>query len=438
MGLGPRVKGLLFTYAMCYGGSVVAIFRPWYGLLVYICFAIIKPDALWHWSVPAGNYSRIVALALLAGWVMHGFGRLNFGKAATPLAGLCVAWLSSLFLAFSATDQGLAWGYVESLFKILLPIVVAMTLIRSVDQLKQLAWTIVISEGYVAFDMNMSYFGGYNRLQDTGFAGMDNNTVAITFVTSIGLAFFLGLYSPKLWQQGVAFLAALFLAHGVMLSFSRGALLTLIVTCAVSFFLIPKGPKHYTAFVVAVLIGLRMAGPELIERFGTAFLDASERDRSANLRVEHWYACLDSIAKHPLGIGPSHWRFVAPEYGLPKMEAHSFWLQTAAELGIPGFLGYAIFYGGAMAYLWPLARGRVAVSDPWITRFAQMAISSLVGFCISAQFVTVNGVEAPLYVTLLGLGTLMLHEFGRGKQREAVTARGAFEPARLQMSQLRY
>lgn len=405
------MKGLILTYLLCYGGAVTSLFKPWYGVLVYVCFAIIKPDALWHWSVPAGNYSRIVALALLVGWAANGFGKLGFGKAARPLAGLCFAWLWSMFLSFGAPDQALAWQYVESIFKIVLPLIVAMTLIRSTDQLLQLAWTIVLSQGYVAFDLNMSYFGGYNRLQDAGFAGMDNNTVAITMVSCIGLAFFLGLYSSRVWQQGLAFASALFMAHAVMISFSRGGLLSLIVTGAVGFLLIPKGPKHYAAFLLAAVLGLRLAGPELLERFSTAFVDAKERDRSASLRVDHWRACLESMSGNPWGVGPNHWRRVAPTYGLPGMEAHSFWIQTGAELGIPGLLGYLVFYGGTMLALWPLARSRTNRDDPWLTYFAQMVISSLAGFCLSAQFVTVQGVEAPFYVTLVGLGTLKLHKF---------------------------
>ena len=75
------MKGLLFTYLMTYGGALASLFNPYIGLLIYICFAIIKPESLWYWSVPAGNYSRIVALALLVGWALQGFGDWRFGRA---------------------------------------------------------------------------------------------------------------------------------------------------------------------------------------------------------------------------------------------------------------------------------------------------------------------------------------------------------------------
>src|SRR5579871_4812088 len=75
------MKGLIFTYVMTYGGAAVSLFNPFVGFLIFVCFAIIRPEFLWYWSVPAGNYSRIIGLALLAGWALNGFGDWNFGRA---------------------------------------------------------------------------------------------------------------------------------------------------------------------------------------------------------------------------------------------------------------------------------------------------------------------------------------------------------------------
>jgi hypothetical protein len=55
------VKLLLFTYLLAYGGALVSLFNPFVGFLTYVCFAILKPDDLWWWSVPQGNYSRVEA-----------------------------------------------------------------------------------------------------------------------------------------------------------------------------------------------------------------------------------------------------------------------------------------------------------------------------------------------------------------------------------------
>src|SRR5437868_11824217 len=104
------MKGLIATYLLTYGGAFVSLFYPFIGLLIYICFAIIKPEAMWFWSVTPGNYSRIVALALLAGWTIQGFGSWRFGKAAPSVWGLVGFLLWSVGAAPMARNQVVAWA----------------------------------------------------------------------------------------------------------------------------------------------------------------------------------------------------------------------------------------------------------------------------------------------------------------------------------------
>jgi probable O-glycosylation ligase (exosortase A-associated) len=403
------MKGLIFTYVTAYGGALVSLFDPYIGLLIYVCFAIIKPESMWFWSVPAGNYSRVVAIGLLAGWVLHGMGRWQFGKAKWMVAALGLYWLWSVIGAALAPEQERAWGFVESLFKIVLPVVVGLTMIDSIAKLKQLAWVILLSQGYFALELNLDYYGGGHRIEE--FAGLDNNSIAISMVTCVGLAFFLGLHAPRWWQKGLAFLAAALMAHAVMFSFSRGGILALIITGGSAFFLLPrKRAPHYFALACAVLLGLRMAGPQVRERFLTVFADPATRDFAAQSRLDLWGDCWDSMLRRPaFGLGPAHWPLVAKEYGWPDgKEAHSLWLQTGAELGFPGLLFLASFYGLAIAFLWPLARERARAPDPWCHYLARMVIASLVGFAFSAQFVSLELLEVPFYIAMLGAGVLKL------------------------------
>src|SRR5436309_1937116 len=138
------MKGAIFTYLLTYGGAVASLFDPFTGLLVYVAFAILRPQTLWYWSVPAGNYSRIVAIALLAGWGLSGFGRWDFGRARGVVIALLGYWAWLVVAALPAPDQGRAWAYLESMSKGFLPCLVAITLIDSVAKLRQLAWVIVL------------------------------------------------------------------------------------------------------------------------------------------------------------------------------------------------------------------------------------------------------------------------------------------------------
>jgi probable O-glycosylation ligase (exosortase A-associated) len=404
------MKGLLFTYLLTYGGGLVALFYPFTGLLIYVCFAILRPDSMWYWAVDPGNYSRIVAIALLAGWAMRGFGSWQVGRASGMLFALAGFWAWGVLGTPLARSPDAALVFVESTFKIILPLLAGVTLIDSVARLKQLAWVIVLSQGYVAYELNVAYLGGYNRAAELGFGGMDNNGLAIGMVTSVGVAFFLGMGSRGWIAKALAFGSALLMAHVVMFSFSRGGMLALIITGVVGFMLTPRQPKHYAALALAILLAVRLAGPEVRDRFLTVFLDKGERDVSAQSRLDLWRDQADVLMKNPLfGCGPYNWRLIAQEYGWPEgKDGHSLWLQVGAEMGFPGLLLLASFYGLCLLRLWPLMRPGAALPDPWLADAARMVFASLIGFAVSAQFVSVVGLEAPYYVAMVGAGALKL------------------------------
>jgi len=117
------------------------------------------------------------------------------------------------------------------------------------------------------------------------------------------------------------------------------------------------------------------------------------------------------MKKNPiLGVGPDHWPLIAHKYGWkPGKEGHSLWLQTGAEMGFPGLCFLALFYGLCIIRLWPLARNKnIQNQDPWIQDVGRMVIVSSLGFIVSAQFVSTEGLEIAYYVVLLGAGALKL------------------------------
>jgi len=404
------MKGLIFTYALTYGGSVVSLFRPWYGLLIYIAFAILRPEALWHWSVPRGDYSLTIAIAFLVGWVLHGCGTWKLGRSQPILLCLLVFWAWLAFQIAYCPDTEATLTAVTQLSKIYLPFVVGLSLLDSVEKLKQLAWTLVLAQGYLAFEFNLNYYNNPNFIPDEWqFAGLDNNGIAISICSTIGMAFFLGLYSKKLWQKLIALAAAGFMSHVVLFSMSRGGMLALVVTAVATFVLVPKKPKSFALFALGVAIGLRLAGPMVMEEFKTAFAPEEARDSSATSRVHHWNAALKSMAGNPVGVGLDRWGEVAPRYGLNKgQEAHNTWLQLGAELGVIGLSAILGFYWIGIRRLWPIARQKKLPPeiDPFLPAAACMVITSFIGFFVSASFVTVEGVEPPYYVMLAGAGIL--------------------------------
>jgi probable O-glycosylation ligase (exosortase A-associated) len=405
------MKGLIFTYGMTGGGALAGLLNPFYGLLVYISFAIIKPDMMWPWAVPEGRYSLIVALSMLIGWSISRRANFKLGKSWIGIVFLeaFLAW--AFYGALEARNQWIAWEYVEILAKIAIPVFIGLTTIDSTARLKQLAWTIVIAEGYVAYEMNSYYFSGYNLLRYSGFGALDNNSVAIGLVTGLGVAFFLALHSKRIWQKGLTLFLALMMGHAVLFSFSRGGMLAMTIMGVVSFIVIPKRPRTYAMLAAAVCVAGLLAGAEVRERFMTMFTKSGEeREVSAQSRVDLWTDCWDVMKKNPVfGCGPNHWPMVAPEYGWNKgKEAHSLWLQTGAELGFTGVFLLLGFYISILCRCWVLTWRRTKVPDPFLRVAAQMTVAGLAGFIVSAQFVSLEALEIPYYVALLGMGALKL------------------------------
>ncbi|WP_425616581.1 O-antigen ligase family protein [Anatilimnocola sp. NA78] len=405
------MKGLIFVYGMTYGGAAISLLQPFLGFLIYVAFANLKPEALWFWSVPPGNYSRIIAIAFLFGWLLNGAGSWRLGKAAVTVYALLFYWAWMLLGACISPAQQESWYTFDILSKVFLPALAGITLINSLDRLKQLAWVLVLTQGFLALQFNQRYYSWGINANDWNFAGLDNNGIAITSVTALGLAIFLGLHADNWLQRIIAFASAGLLAHVVLFSMSRGGMLAMVVTGVVAFLLIPKQPYHYFALVIGVLVVLRLAGAEVRQEFFSSFADKENRDASAESRFTLTRDALDVLSKHPLlGCGMENWRNVAPEYGWTRgKRVHNTWAEIGATLGLPGLLSILLFYGSCCYNLLPLTRERTAVEDPWIRGLARAVLAGTAGFFVSAAAVTVDRIELSYYVIILGAGVLKVH-----------------------------
>jgi putative inorganic carbon (HCO3(-)) transporter len=397
------MKGLLFTYLVVFTGALIAFRKPVYGLLIYVGLSVLRPDAMWGWAGDLQSQSRIVGIPILVGWAFQGFGSWQFGRARAIVVTVLLYFIWLLLSSMQAIDQAVAWHAVVEFSKTLLPFLVGVTLIKTGKEARLLLWVIVATQGYVCLDMNRTYLEqGYNRAFAEGFGGMDNNSFAISVLTTIGAAFALAMSAKTYTAKAIATGAMLLMLHTILLTFSRGAFVGLLAVAVAAIVLMPKRPKYFGAIIVVALIAFRLTGPELSARLGTTFAPREERDGSAESRLDLWKDTLSVVGDEPfLGVGPLNWPLVASRFGWPEgKEAHSVWMQTAAELGVPGVTFLILFYVLAVKRLWPIARARDN-TDPQEKVFAMGLILSLIGFVVSAQFVSLQGLEMPFYITMI-------------------------------------
>lgn len=396
--------GLILTLLIAYGGAVASLFRPLVGLFAYTLFSIIRPQLMFGWAGNVGQVSQIVGVALLVGWAVHGGGNWRLGRSGRFVI-LVSGYLACVALsAVFAERSGVGWAEVIERAKVVLPFIAGLTLLTDRRWLWAYAWLLVLASGYVAFEMHVAYYiDGYNRAQEFGLLG-DNNSFAISMVVAVGPALFLGFATNRLWLRAVAFTCAALIMHATIMTSSRGGLLALIITGVVVVIVMPKRPSYVLAMVLAAALGVRLTGPQIAARFQTIFVDADERDGSAQSRIVMWGYCLELIRQNPLvGIGPRHFPIVADRFGLTRgKSAHSLWLQTGAEIGIPGLAFLIAFFGSAMLAALRLSRS----GDPRSNALGLYVFSGLAGFVVSAQFVSLDGLELPYYVVLVGAGAV--------------------------------
>jgi putative inorganic carbon (hco3(-)) transporter len=399
------MKGLVLTYLITGVGSLVALRRPLIGLYIYIAFAVLRPQYIWGWAGDMSNMSLVIGVATILGWALNGFGSWTLGRSRGPLLAIFAYTGWNVLSATTAIDSNRSFYSLLELAKTLLPLLMGMSLIDSRSKLRPLVWVIVLAQGYVAFEMNWTYLRTGANPASIGFGGMDNNFFAVTLITVISLAFTLAIVTERWYERALAGFAGLLILHTILLTFSRGAMVGMLATGAMAFILMPKRPTNIAVLLVILLLAIRLTGPELAARYNSSFVSEEERDGSAESRVQLWMDCLRVIQQYPvLGVGPWNWRLIASSYGWSEgKSAHSLWMESAAEVGIPGAIALFTFFAFAGVRLWPLARTRWTNANRESGGLAAGVALGLVGFAVSAQFVTVTGLEVPYYLTLVGL-----------------------------------
>jgi O-antigen ligase len=268
-------------------------------------------------------------------------------------------------------------------------------------------WLIVLTEGYVALQINLTYYSNHiNALQEYGFSGMDNNSFAISLVTTLGPAVALAVSPGKWWMRLLAAAAALFILHAALVSFSRGGMVGLCVAGVVAFIAMPKRPKYLLGLLLVAALAYRLTGREIVARMNTMFVSDGERDGSSQSRIDLWRDCLRVTMTHPIfGVGPDNWPIVASSFGWAEgKQAHSAWMQAMAETGFVGLSLVLGFFSLTAFRMW--RRVRIRGPSAWIDADRVLAtgiVAGLAGYIASAQFVTILGLETPYYVVLVAV-----------------------------------
>ena len=405
--------GRVFTFTLTFIGGATGWFMPFWGLMVYYMFAVIRPPFLWFWSLGyETRHSRIVAISTLVGWVMHGFGGASLRGLKFQMFGLYL-WLGASWIAyqFMALNKAWAWRFLDINLKIGLMALVTVTLIQTKKQLITFAWVIAASLGYLAWVFNSQYyFDGWNRIYIRGFGSVDNNGAAMMMVMGVPLCFFMALSTKRLWAKFLCWVAVACLCHVVLFSFSRGGQLGLCMVglslTIAAIVMLPR--KILTLFLIGAFVTFTFyyAGDQVTERFTSIFVDAEQRDHSAQSRFTTWRAGWQCMLDHPWGVGPRNFNIISSKYGLgPGKSVHNLFLQVGADTGFAGAIGLMMFYFGTFFRVMLMSFHPVAKRLGWPRYIGHAVMHSLGGFLVCSTFIGMESVETGFIISLLGLCT---------------------------------
>ncbi len=414
--------GYLFVNVLWLAGTGAGWLAPFFGLMVYYAFAILRPLDLWFWNRGSWFTERLslyVAVSTLVGWAIASFGDWSdFKHVRVPMYGLLVYLLCGILgTALFAVNKQVAWNALELQLKIGLMAFVTVSLVRSPKHIRAFAWVLLLTLGYLAYNFNMEYLKspGYAWvLTERGFGGVDNNGVAMIMVCGVPLAFFMAIDALRYkglrrWGTiGLCMFISMALIHVILFSYSRGGQLGLALVGAALFVyaLVFLPHKFVTIGLGVVMLAgtIRLAGAEVTEEFWSIFADPEARDASAASRFDTWAGGFQAIMENPQGLGPRNFNLVSHQYGLPfNKSIHNLFLQVGADYGIVGMLGLMTFYIGSMWISFRTAISGTARQLGWASNIGYMVSLSLMGLLVCSIFIGMEAVEVGYLIALLGL-----------------------------------
>ena len=235
---------------------------------------------------------------------------------------------------------------------------------RSVQQVKELlivtamAAVLVVLYGFYQFifgiDISaMKWVDGdaFPELRKRVFSTWENPNILAGYLDII-ICLVFGLF-VKADSQKKKIVLGVMLAAGaacLAMTYARGACLVIAVIFVLYGML--KDWRVLLACVV-VAVGLLVVDPVLYERLSSVF---TKVDTSSEMRLAFWESTIAMIQDHPfLGIGWGAYWMVYPEYDfylqgadIRIVHAHNWYLNYAAEIGIPGMLSFVWLFFGSL------------------------------------------------------------------------------------------
>lgn len=402
------------------GTAGVFVVEPFWGVAIYYLFAVLRPQFMWEWSLPEGvAWSRYVALATLGGFAGYKLGMFAFPKlddvARRTRKMLTRAHYCTLYFAIwlllsylFGQIQNEFWGpkLLEDYTKIFVMYFVGAALVRRFQHIWLLYIMTTVILVYISYEMNYLYLvSGYLAIYRRGFAGLDNNGAALMLAMGVPMCLFTW-EALRRWYRWLFLAMIPVIIHAVLMSYSRGAMLSLLVTMPLWWWRSRQKVRLGLMYIAVACTIPIMAGKEIQARFMT--IESNEVDASANSRRASWAAAIRIANDYPIfGAGLRGANMLSHYYGadLEGRTIHSQYFQTAADNGWIGLGLYVLMFSTAWLNIRQTRRLVAHRTDQEGRRAYAVACGvegAIAVFCFGATFLSLEIFELPYLLIFLG------------------------------------
>jgi probable O-glycosylation ligase (exosortase A-associated) len=396
---------------MTMGFSFKALTEPFWAVALYYLWGVLRPQALWQWSMgylPDMRWSLIAAVIALITLVIRSgsLGRPKVEPGFVSMVfmfGVCV--LGSYICAYNMDEAGgPSWEY----SKIIIMLMVASLVVTETRYFRYLCWIVFGALIYLVYHVNSLYvFDGRLDIIE-GMAGLDNNGAALMLAMVIPFCYYFFQAEQRWWRWGFL-ICMLATAHAVMLTHSRGAMLSSILAF-VGMVLTTK-TKRWQMIGIAVVMGaivMSLAGEGVRARFLTfTSKEGRTEDASAQSRYGSWEAGLKIARDNPIfGVGPRNSKYFIKQYGadMEGRTIHNLPIQMAADCGFPCLFIYIALYFSSMIWAWKgatMVKNHTTSDQRWHHNMSLACFWSLALFLVGSFFLSLETFETPYLLMFL-------------------------------------
>lgn len=338
------MKHFFLMLAVTIVGSTVAIAIPFWGVVMYYGFATLRPQYLWEWSLaqaPQLRWSLTAGLAAFLATMINLPTVLQTFRANKIMVLLMVYAVLMMMSLLTAYDPKVSTYWALEYGKVFVMAFIASLVIQRFWQVRVMGVMIALCLGYIAYEVNYMYFmqGGRLDIFHHGYGGLDNNGAGALLVLGLPFVYFMATSPVGKWSTArriFGIVLGLAILHAVMMTYSRGAMLTGVV--GLTWLVLHHRPR-FQAVGISIFLSaavMLMAGQEIRDRFEST--SNFENDPSAISRFDSWSAAWGIIVEHPLlGTGIRNANAYSQNFGadFAGRTIHNQYLQIAADSGLP-------------------------------------------------------------------------------------------------------